>query len=331
MEPTRHALDLPTEGHLPSLEGATEWINSPPLTPSGLRGKIALFDFCTYTCINWIRTLPYIRAWAERYRDHGLVMVGVHTPEFSFEKDLENVREALKQMRVTYPVAVDSDHAIWEAFANQYWPALYFVDAEGRIRDHRFGEGDYDRSEIVIQQLLTEAGVEGIGDELVSVDPQGAEVAADWGGLESGETYLGHRRTDGFASPGGLTPNEARAYEIPDRLRRNHWALSGDWTATTEAVVLNEPNGRIARRFEARDVHLVMGPPTRGSSLPFRVFIDGEPPGAAAGSDVDADGSGDLDQQRMYQLIRQHGPITDRLFEIEFLEAGAQGFAFTFG
>jgi thiol-disulfide isomerase/thioredoxin len=331
MEPTRHALDLPTEGHLPSLEGATEWINSPPLTPSGLRGKIALFDFCTYTCINWIRTLPYIRAWAERYRDHGLVMVGVHTPEFSFEKDFENVREALVQMRVTYPVAVDSDHAIWEAFANQYWPALYFVDAEGRIRDHRFGEGDYDRSEIVIQQLLTEAGVEGIGDELVSVDPQGAEVAADWGSLESGETYLGHRRTDGFASPGGLTPNEARAYEIPDRLRRNHWALSGDWTATTEAVVLNEPNGRIARRFEARDVHLVMGPPTRGSSLPFRVFIDGEPPGAAAGSDVDADGSGDLDQQRMYQLIRQHGPITDRLFEIEFLEAGAQGFAFTFG
>jgi thiol-disulfide isomerase/thioredoxin len=331
MDPTRHALDLPTEGHLPSLEGATEWINSSPLTPSGLRGKVALFDFCTYTCINWIRTLPYIRAWAERYRDHGLVMVGVHTPEFSFEKDLENVREALLQMRVTYPVAVDSDHAIWEAFANQYWPALYFVDAEGRIRDHRFGEGDYERSEIVIQQLLTEAGVEGIGDELVSVDPQGPEVAADRGSLGSGETYLGYRRTEGFASPGGLTPNEARAYEIPDRLRRNHWALSGDWTATTEAVVLNEPNGRIARRFEARDVHLVMGPPARGSSVRFRVFIDGEPPGAAAGSDVDADGSGDLDQQRMYQLIRQHGPITDRLFEVEFLEAGARGFAFTFG
>jgi hypothetical protein len=255
----------------------------------------------------------------------------VHTPEFSFEKDLENVREALLQMRVTYPVAVDSDHAIWEAFANQYWPALYFVDAEGRIRDHRFGEGDYDRSEIVIQQLLTEAGVEGIGDELVSVDPQGPEVAADRGSLGSGETYLGYRRTEGFASPGGLTPNEARAYEIPDRLRRNHWALSGDWTATTEAVVLNEPNGRIARRFEARDVHLVMGPLARGSSVRFRVFIDGEPPGAAAGSDVDADGSGDLDQQRMYQLIRQHGPITDRLFEVEFLEAGARGFAFTFG
>ena len=185
MEPTRHALDLPIEGHLPSLDGATEWINSPPLTASGLRGKVALFDFCTYTCINWIRTLPYIRAWAERYGDHGLVMVGVHTPEFSFEKDLENVREALKQMRVTYPVAVDSDHAIWEAFANQYWPALYFVDAEGRIRHHRFGEGDYDRSEIVIQQLLAEAGVEGIGDELVAVDPQGPEVAADWGSLGS--------------------------------------------------------------------------------------------------------------------------------------------------
>jgi thiol-disulfide isomerase/thioredoxin len=329
MEPTR--LDLPVEGHLPSLEGATEWINSPPLTPSGLRGKVALFDFCTYTCINWLRTLPYIRAWAERYEDHGLVMVGVHTPEFSFEKDLENVREALVQMRVTYPVAVDSDHVIWEAFANQYWPALYFVDAEGRIRHHRFGEGDYDRSEIVTQQLLAEAGVEGIGDELVSVDPQGPEVAADWGTLRSGETYLGYRRTDGFASPGGLTPNEARVYDIPDRLRRNQWALSGAWTARPEAVVLNEPNGRIARRFEARDVHLVMGPPARGSSVRFRAFIDGKPPGEAAGSDIDPDGSGELIEQRMYQLIRQHGPITDRLFEIEFPDAGAEGFAFTFG
>jgi Thioredoxin like C-terminal domain len=329
MEPTR--LDLPIEGHVPSLEGATEWINSPPLTPSGLGGKVALFDFCTYTCINWIRTLPYIRAWAARYGDHGLVMVGVHTPEFSFEKDLENVREALTQMRVTYPVAVDSDHAVWEAFANQYWPALYFADAEGRLRHHRFGEGDYDRSEIVIRQLLAEAGVEGIEDELVAVDPQGPEVAADWGSLGSGETYLGYRRTDGFASPGGLTANEARVYDIPDRLRRNHWALAGDWTAMPEAVVLNEPNGRIARRFEARDVHLVMGPPARGSSVRFRVFIDGAPPGAAAGSDVDRDGSGQLDLPRMYQLIRQHGPVTDRFFEIEFLDPGAQGFAFTFG
>jgi hypothetical protein len=331
MEPTRHALDLSVEGHLPSLEGATEWINSPPLTPSDLRGKVALFDFCTYTCINWIRTLAYIRAWAERYRDHGLVMVGVHTPEFSFEKDLENVREALRQRGVTNPVAVDSDHAIWEAFANQYWPALYFVDAEGRIRHHRFGEGDYERSEVVIQQLLAEAGAEGIGDELVSVDAQGAEVAADWGSLGSGETYLGYRRTDGFASPGGLTPNEARVYDIPDRLRGNHWGLAGDWTATSEVVVLNEPNGRIARRFEARDVHLVMGPSARGTSGRFRVFIDGEPPDEAAGSDIEPDGSGELIEQRMYQLIRQHGPITDRLFEIEFPDAGAEVFAFTFG
>jgi thiol-disulfide isomerase/thioredoxin len=331
MASTRPVLDLPVEGHLPSLDGATEWLNSPPLTPSGLRGKVALFDFCTYTCINWIRTLPYIRAWVERYEDHGLVMVGVHTPEFSFEKDLENIREALKQMRVTYPVAVDSDHAIWEAFANQYWPALYFVDAEGRIRHHRFGEGDYERSEVVIKQLLAEAGVERVGDELVSVDPQGPEVAADWGSLGSGETYLGYRRTDGFASPGGLASNEARVYEVPDRLRRNRWALSGDWTATPEAVILNESNGRIAKRFDARDVHLVMGPPARGSSVRFRVFIDGSPPGAAAGSDIDADGSGELIQQRMYQLIRQHGPITDRLFEIEFLDPGAEGFAFTFG
>jgi hypothetical protein len=330
MEP-RLGIHLPAEGRFPSLDGATEWLNSPPLTPADLRGKVALFDFCTYTCINWIRTLPYIRAWAETYRDHGLVMIGVHTPEFSFEKDLENVHEALRQMRVTYPVAVDNDHVIWEAFANQYWPALYFADAEGRIRHHRFGEGDYDRSEIVIQQLLAEAGAEGVGDGLVSVDPQGAEVAADWGSLGSPETYLGYGRTDSFASPGGLTPNEARVYAIPDRLRRNHWALSGDWTATPEAVLLDEPDGRIAHRFDARDVHLVMGPPAHGSSVPFRVFIDGAPPGDAAGSDVGADGSGELDQQRMYQVIRQHGPITDRLFEIEFLESGAEGFAFTFG
>jgi hypothetical protein len=327
---SRPTLELPVEGRLPSLQGATEWLNSAPLTAEDLRGKVALFDFCTYTCINWIRTLPYIRAWAETYGDQGLVMIGVHTPEFSFEKELENVHEALRQMRVTYPVAVDSDHAIWEAFANQYWPALYFVDAEGRIRHHRFGEGDYNRSEIVIQQLLSESGAE-VGDGLVSVDPQGAEVAADWDSLGSPETYLGYRRTDSFASAGGPTQNEARAYVIPDRLRRNHWALSGDWTATPEAVVLNEPNGRIAHRFDARDVHLVMGPPSRGSSVPFRVSIDGETPGAAAGSDVAADGSGTLDQQRMYQLIRQHGPITYRLFEIEFLEPGAEAFAFTFG
>jgi thiol-disulfide isomerase/thioredoxin len=332
VEPTTGlGVHLPAEGHLPSLEGATEWLNSPPLTASSLRGEVALFDFCTYTCINWIRTLPYIRAWAEAYGDHGLVMIGVHTPEFSFEKDLENVREALRQMRVTYPVAVDRDHEIWEAFANQYWPALYFVDAEGRIRHHRFGEGGYERSEVVIKQLLAEAGVEGVRDELVSVDPQGAEVAADWESLGSGETYVGYRRTDGFASPGGITSDERRAYDLPDRLRRNHWALSGDWTVTPEAAVLNGPSGRIAHRFEARDVHLVMGPPARGSSVPFRVFIDGSPPGAAAGSDIDADGSRELDQQRMYQLIRQHGPVTDRLFEIEFLKTGAEAFAFTFG
>jgi thiol-disulfide isomerase/thioredoxin len=324
-------LDLPVEGHLPSLDGATEWLNSPPLSASELRGKVTLFDFCTYTCINWIRTLPYIRAWAETYQDHGLVMIGVHTPEFSFEQDPENVREALRQMRVTYPVAVDSDRAIWEAFANQYWPALYFVDVEGRIRHHRFGEGDYERSEVVIQQLLAEAEIERVGDEHVSVDPQGAEVAADWDSLGSDETYLGYRRTDSFASTGGISKDERRVYALPDRLRRNHWALSGDWTVTPEAAVLNEPNGRIAHRFEARDVHMVMGPAARGSSVPFRVFIDGAPPGNAAGSDVDADGSGQLIQQRMYQLIRQHGPVTDRLFEIEFLDPGAEGFALTFG
>ena len=288
MEPTRHALDLPIEGHLPSLDGATEWINSPPLTASGLRGKVALFDFCTYTCINWIRTLPYIRAWAERYEDHGLVMVGVHTPEFSFEKDLENVREALKQMRVTYPVAVDSDHAIWESFANQYWPALYFVDAEGRIRHHRFGEGDYDRSEIVIQQLLTEAGVEGLGDEVVAVDPQGPEVAADWGSLGSPASRTW--------ATGGRTASLPLAGSCRTRLASTTSRAACDGTIGLSRVIgrrprrrssSNEPDGRIARRFEARDVHLVMGPPARGSSVRFRVFIDGQPPGEAAGSDID--------------------------------------------
>src|SRR5512132_3127952 len=223
---------LPAEGTLPPFSGATAWLNSEPLTPEGLRGKVVVADFCTYTCINWLRSLPYVRAWDERYRSDGLVTIGIHTPEFSFERNLENVRPALEQMRVTYPVVVDNDYGVWNAFSNHYWPALYFVDAEGRIRHHRFGEGDYERSEVVIQQLLAEAGAEGIGDELVSVDPQGAEVAADWDSLGSGETYLGYRRTDGFASPGGLTPNEARVYDIPDRLRRNHWGLAGDWTAT---------------------------------------------------------------------------------------------------
>jgi thiol-disulfide isomerase/thioredoxin len=326
-----HGISLPSEGHFPSLGGANAWLNSPPLTADGLRGKVVVVNFCTYTCINWLRSLPYVRPSAEAYRDHGLVVIGVHTPEFSFEHDLENVRQALRETRVEYPIAIDNDYAVWEAFANHYWPALYFIDAEGRIRHHRFGEGDYERSESVIQQLLAEAGLDDDGQEFVSVDARGPEAAADWNSLLSPETYLGYARTMDFASPGGLTPDEPRVYEAPRKLRRNHWSLSGDWTAGAEAVALNEAGGRIAFDVHARDVHLVMGPPTREAPVPFRVSLDGEPPGAAHGSDVDADGSGVLSYPRMYQVIRQEGPIGDRRFEIEFLDRGAQAFAFTFG
>ena len=325
------AVRLPIEGDLPSLGGATEWINSPPLTPAGLRGKVVLVDFWTYTCINWLRTLPYVRAWAAKYRDQGLVVIGVHSPEFAFEKDIANVRRAAKEMRVDYPIAVDSNHAVWRAFKNEYWPALYFVDAQGRIRHHQFGEGDYERSEVIMQQLLTEAGVGGIGRELVSVDPHGLEAAADWGSLKSPENYVGYERTEHFASPGGAVLDKRRVYSVPARLKLNQWALSGDWTVAEQFTVLNKANGRIAYRFHARDLHLVMGPAARGTSVRFRALIDGHPPGAAHGIDVDEQGNGTATEQRLYQLIRQPTPIVDRQFEIEFLDSGVEAFAFTFG
>jgi thiol-disulfide isomerase/thioredoxin len=323
--------ELPDEGRFPSLGGVTDWLNSAPLDPEGLRGKVVVVDFCTYTCINWLRSLPYVRAWAEAYQDRGLVVMGVHTPEFSFEHDLENVRRALKEMEVTYPIAVDNDHAVWDAFSNNYWPALYFIDAEGRVRHHRFGEGDYERSERIIQQLLRDAGAEEVSDELAPVDPRGPEVAADWDNLESPEEYLGSRRAQNFDSSERSAWGEHRSDEGTRPLRRNHWTLAGNWTMTPEAVVLNEPNGRIAFRFHARDVNLVMGPTAREMPVPFRVSIDGAPPSSSNGTDVDEDGSGLLDEQRMYQLIRQQGPIDDRTFEIEFLDRGAGAFAFTFG
>jgi Thioredoxin like C-terminal domain len=328
-----HGISPPSEGRFPSLGGANEWLNSPPLAADGLRGKVVVVNFCTYTCINWLRSLPYVRAWDEAYRDHGLVTIGVHTPEFSFEHDLDNIRRALREERVDHPIAVDNDYAVWEAFANHYWPALYFMDAEGRIRHHKFGEGDYERSERVIQLLLAEAGLDDEADDqaYVAVDGSGPEAPADWNSLLSAETYLGYARTMDFASPGGLIPDEPRTYEGPPTLRRNHWSLSGDWTAGVEAVASNAPGARIAFEVHARDVHLVMGPTSREAPVPFRVTLDGEPPGAAHGSDVDADGSGVLTYPRMYQLIRQDGPIGDRRFEIAFLERGAQGFCFTFG
>ena len=328
---TPRAVQLPIEGHLPSLGGATDWLNSPPLTAQGLRGRVVLIDIWTYTCINWLRTLPYVRAWAEKYKNRGLIVIGVHSPEFEFEKNLDNVRRAAGDMRVDYPVAVDSNHAIWRALNNEYWPALYLVDAQGRIRHHQFGEGGYDQTERIIQQLLSDAGSGAVGQDLVSVDGNGAEAAADWANLKSPENYVGYRRTENFASPGGAVLGKSRVYTIPSRLRLNQWALSGDWTMGDQATALNTANGRIAYRFHARDLHLVMGPAARGGSIRFRVLIDGRPPGAAHGVDVDEQGNGTLTEQRLYQLIRQPNPIVDRQFEIEFLDPGMEAFAFTFG
>ena len=316
---------------LGSVSRAIEWINSPPLSAAGLRGKVVLIDFWTYTCINWIRTAPYIRAWAEKYKDQGLVVIGVHTPEFEFEKNVGNVRRAIKDMRLTYPVAIDSDFTIWRAFRNNAWPALYFVDAQGRVRHHYLGEGEYERSEMMIQQLLAEAGAANVSRTVVSVDARGVEAAADWGNLKSPETYVGYGRAHNFASRGGAIVDKPRDYAAPASLRLYQWALSGDWTVKREFAALNKANGRIAHRFHARDVHLVMGPAAPGTSVRFRVLIDGQPPRGAHGVDVDAQGNGTLTEQRMYQLIRQTAPVTERTFEIEFLEPGVEVFAFTFG
>src|SRR5215813_3338461 len=315
---------LPAEGDLPSLEGATGWINSPPLTPAGLRGKVVLVNFCTYTCINWLRQLPYVRAWAGKYADKGLVVIGVHTPEFPFEHDADNVRRALRAMMVGDPVATDNDYAVWRAFRNHYWPALYFADAQGGIRHHHFGEGQYQQSEMVIQQLLAEAGSADASRELVSVDARGAEAPADWATLRSPENYTGYDRTENFASPGGAQPGQPHLYTAAAEMRLNHWALSGDWTIGEQAATLNAASGLIIYRFHARDLNIVMGPAAPGTSIPFRTLIDGQPPAEAHGADTDDQGNGAVTEQRLYQLIRQRGPITDRTFEITFAEPSAQ-------
>jgi thiol-disulfide isomerase/thioredoxin len=322
---------LPVEGHLPGFDGATGWLDSPLMAAADLRGRVVLVDFWTYTCINWLRALPYVRAWARKYQEHGLVVVGVHTPEFDFEHDLDNVRRAVKDLRVDYPVVVDNDYAIWSAFDNHYWPALYFVDAQGGIRHHRFGEGDYDRSERIIQRLLTDAGSDGVGQDLVAVEAAGVEAEADWDSLWSPENYLGYERTENFASANGAVLDTAHRYAAPTRLRLNQWGLSGDWTVKRQAVVLNEPDGRLVYRFHARDLHLVMAPPAPSTSVRFRVRIDGQPPGAAHGIDVDDRGNGTLTQPRLYQLVRQPGSVAERSFEITFLGPGAQAYVFTFG
>jgi thiol-disulfide isomerase/thioredoxin len=331
MESTRLVVDLPVEGHLPAFSGATGWLNSPPLTAQGLRGNVVLVDFWTYTCINWLRTLGYVRAWAEKYKDQGLVVVGVHTPEFPFEGDLDNVRKAANDMRVGYPIALDSDYAVWSAFSNHYWPAVYIADTQGRIRHHQFGEGGYEECERIIQLLLRERGGGHIADDLVAVAADGFEAQADWRNLESPETYLGYERTQNFASPGGARLDEARIFVAPDALKLNDWSLSGDWTVESRASVLNRADGRITFRFHARDVNLVVGLRVPGASVRFRVLVDGEAPGDAHGLDVDHDGHGTVAQQRLYQLVRERGSITDRTLEITFLAPGVEAYVFTFG
>jgi hypothetical protein len=326
----RHRNEFPVEGELPAFDGATTWVNGRPLTSADLQGRVVLVNFGTYTCINWLRSLPYVRAWAEKYASRGLVVVGVQTPEFDFEGDLGNVGRAIEERRLPYPVAVDNDYAVWRAFDNHYWPALYFADAQGRIRHHHFGEGEYEESEMVLQILLREAGAD-VDQGLVALSPDGVEAQADWATLGSPESYVGYGRAVGFASPGGLVPDQGHGYAGPAGLRRNQWSLSGDWRVGVEPAELGEPGGSISYEFHARDLHLVMGPPGGSPPVRFTVRLDGEPPGDAHGVDVDGAGNGTADYQRMYQLIRQPPPIGDRLFEIEFLDAGVEAFVFTFG
>src|ERR1700689_1594696 len=329
-EPSRAAIQLPIEGELPSFGKGAEWLNSPPLTAANLRGKAVVVEFWTYSCINWLRTLPYVRAWAAKYQDQGLVVIGVHTPEFNFEKNVDNVRRAVKDMKIDYPVVIDSDYAIWNRFNNNYWPALYFIDAEGHIRHHQYGEGDYGESEVVIQQLLAAAGDRNVPRGLASVDGRGVEAAPDLDDLKSAENYVGYERTANFASPGGPLPEKPHVYAVPARLALNHWALAGDWTMGRQATAPNKAGGRIVYRFYARDLHLVMGATAPGGSVRYRVLIDGKPPGASHGLDVDSQGNGTVTGPRLYQLIRQPKPIVERQFEIEFLDPGVQVFSFTF-
>jgi thiol-disulfide isomerase/thioredoxin len=325
----RTAGSLPVEGHLPGFEGATGWLNSPPLTAEELQGKVVLADFWTYTCINWLRTLAHVRAWAEKYEDQGLVLVGVHTPEFPFERDIDNVRPAVEQLRVPYPVAVDSDYAVWRAFANRYWPAVYISDAQGRIRHHQFGEGGYAECEMVVQRLLREAGSDSVPDDVVTVVGEGLEAQADWASLASPETYLGYEQGVNFSSPGRALLDEPGTYAVPDAMRLNQWALSGEWTIGRRACLSNQADGRIAFRFHARDVHLVLKPGE--TAVPFRVSLDDEAPGASHGADIDEAGNGVVSDPRLYQLIRQGGRVDERAFEITFLEPGVEAYVFTFG
>jgi thiol-disulfide isomerase/thioredoxin len=309
---------------MPKIAGATEWLNGDPIGRAELSGKVVLVDFWTYTCINWLRTVPYVRAWSQDYSDDGLVVIGIHTPEFSFEHEVDRVRQATTERRIDYPVAVDNEYAIWSAFDNNYWPALYFVDADGIIRDHHFGEGRYEQSERVIQRLL------GVDRPLIVVEGLGVEAEADWDHLRTPETYLGFIRGERFSSTGGAAFGEERSYDFPERLLVNHWALSGVWTIGRDAVWLHEAGGSIAFRFDARDAHLVLAS-AKGAPIPFRVTVDGEAPGESHGIDVDEGGNGLLCDARLYQLVRQRGDVRERTLQITFLEGGAEAYVFTFG
>jgi thiol-disulfide isomerase/thioredoxin len=324
-------LQLPFQGQMPGFDGAETWLNSAPWTPGSFDGKVVAVDFWTYTCINWLRTLPYIRAWFDAYERHGLVVVGVHTPEFEVEHDVERVRRAAQAMNVRYPIAIDNDYAVWNAFANQYWPALYVVDAQGRIRHHEFGEGGYDHAEHVIRKLLADSGAKDLPPEPTSIEPQGIEIPADWHNLRSPETYVGVARSRSFASPEPSGVDEPREYTIPARLMLNEWALAGSWTLGRQEGVSNEQGARIAYEFHARDLHLILAPPASGAHARFRVRLDGREPGDAHGLDVDAEGNGIVTDARLHQLIRQPGPIENRRFELEFVDPGASALCFTFG
>jgi thiol-disulfide isomerase/thioredoxin len=321
----------PKQEAKPSLKGATDWLNTQPLDLAKMRGKVVLIDFWTYTCINWRRTLPYISEWASKYKDRGLVVIGVHTPEFSFEHKLENIKNANKEMNIVYPIAVDSNYEIWRSFQNNYWPALYLIDAKGKIRYQKFGEGDYREIELMIQQLLKEVSAQSIPAKTSTLQPGGFEAEADWENLKSPENYVGYGSTQGFVSPGGIITDKQTLYAVPTYLQLNQWALLGEWTIGKEKISLNGKQGKIIYRFRARDVNLIMGLAKSRSSLKFRVLIDGKPPGAARGLDIDSNGNGTVTEPRMYQLIRQQGPIVDHEFKIEFLDPKVEVYDFTFG
>ncbi|MBO1909158.1 cytochrome c biogenesis protein DipZ [Microvirga sp. 3-52] len=322
--------DLPVEGRAPSLNGAVEWLNSPPLTMEGLRGKVVLVDFWTYSCINCIRTMPYVRAWAEKYKNQGLVVIGVHAPEFAFEKKIDNVRQAVEDFKIIYPVAIDNGYKIWRAFENSYWPAHYLIDAKGQIRYHHFGEGNFRQTEQAIQDLLHEAGSEMATRSPVTPDAKGAEASPDLKNIRSGETYLGYKRATNFASHENLRADTAHEYSV-EKPNLNEWGLSGTWAIGADRATLDQPNGSIVYRFSARDLHLVLGPGESGKPVRFRVTIDGRRPGADRGADIDADGNGTVSSTRLYQLVRQSGDVEARNFEIRFLDPGVEAYAFTFG